>query len=161
MRKAFTTVELVITLALIGILAAMSAVTISTMISIQGNAGQTASTAEQVDKASRKIGEVVSFVSIENDACDFAVSASNESNITFINNADLAQYSLSFAGNKLEFATTYAGSDAYLKYSFVEQYSEIKSIIFSYDAALALLKVSFAPSSGAGITHMYSLEVLR
>ena len=160
-RKAFTTVELVITLALIGVLSAMSAVTIAAMVNIQGNAGQTASVTEQVDAASRKIAETLSFISVKNAVCDFEVSACEDSQITFENQVNSTEYCLGFAGNALNLTTNYAGSDPYLNYSYSENYTSIKSIVFSFDSALSLMKVVINPTSGSATTHMYSLEVLR
>lgn len=160
-RKGFTTVELVITLALIGVLSAMSAVTIAAMVNIQGNAGQTASVTEQVDAASRKIAETVSFISVKNAVCDFEVSACEDEQITFENRANSTEYCPGFAGTALNLTTNYAGSDPYLNYSYSEKYTSIKSIVFSYDLTLSLMKVVINPSSGSATTRMYSLEVLR
>ena len=131
------------------------------MVNIQGSAGQTASVTEQVDGAARKIAETVSFVSAKNAACDFAVTSCEETQIVFENQVDSAEYCVSFAGNALILTTDYSGSDPYLNYSYNEKYSSIKSIVFSYDSALSLMKVIINPTSGFATTHMYSLEVLR
>ncbi len=160
-RRGFTTVELVIAIALIGILSAMTIVSISAMVSIQNSASTSANATEQADQAKRKIADYVSFLSVKNSSCSFSYASSTNGSISFQNTIDSALYSLSFAEKTLSLSTTYTGSEDYLNYHFSESYSAIDSIAFSYDNTIGLLTATITPNGATALTHVYSLEVLK
>lgn len=160
-KKGFTVVELVITIALVGILSATAAITVSALVNIQSNISKTTSTQKDIEDASNNIKDAVSFVSVKNSICAFEIKACVESEITFTNTVDSADYSLSFAEKTLRFTSDYAGENEYLQYAFSNAYSTLKTIEFSYDASLHLLKATITPESGSTTNHVYPLEVLR
>ncbi len=160
-HRGFTTVELVVTIAVIGVLSAMTAVTIGAMVNVQNKASTTTAINQQLDSASEKIQELVSFVSVKNDVCQFGEPTCNEASIIFANTINSTTYSLNFAQKKLVLSNTYTGSVEYLKYAYTAEYSEINSMSFSYDSSLKMIKAVITPSNGAAVTHVYTLEVLR
>ena len=160
-KKGFTVVELVVTIALVGILAATTAITITATVRIQNEASEKTATAREVDEAATRIKEVVSFLSVQNDVCDFHFSGCTGTEVTFRNNADSASYTLGFAEKSLYLSNDYGGENRYFQYSFTLSYPHIEKIDFSFDSSLQLLTTVLHPLTGSPSTHAYSLEVLR
>ncbi|MBQ7250744.1 MAG: type II secretion system protein [Bacilli bacterium] len=160
-KKGFTVVELVVTIALVGILAATTAITITATVRIQSEASEKTATAREMDEAVTRIKEVVSYFSVQNDVCDFQFSGCTGTEVTFTNNADSASYTLGFAEKSLYLSNDYGGENRYFQYSFTLSYSHIEKIDFSYDSSLQLLTTILRPLNGSPSTHVYSLEVLR
>ena len=160
-KKGFTVVELVVTLALVGILTATTAITITATVRIQNEASEKTATAREMDEVATRVKEVVSFFSVKNDACDFQFSACSDSEITFENNAVSASYTLGFAEKSLFLSNNYTGENRYLQYAFSLSYPHLENIEFSYDSTLDLLTTVIHPYTGTPLTHTYALEVLR
>ena len=113
------------------------------------------------------IGEYVALISVDTRAKSdgsiatstptdryFEYSTGSKYEITFLCNG-IDEYKLSFSQEQHKLSIV---SPAY---SDNKVFSQLDSIEFKYDSAIALLVADLKPSSGTPITRAYSLEVLR
>ena len=150
-RKGFTLVEAVVTISIMSIVFALSAVVISNLITIQNkSADKTAENAE-IEKVESFINDYVSFVSLKTDSISFSYYQSTSDSIAFKTNDYI--YTLSFSDHELGVSNNYDGSVDYLKYSKSVSLKNTNSMVFSYSDTLSLLKVE---SKIGSHTHKYA-----
>ena len=138
-RKGFTLVEAVVTISIMSIVFALSAIVIANLITIQNkSADKTAENAE-ADKVESFISDYVSFVSIKTDSLSFSYYQSSDHDVSFKSNG--YTYTLAYSDNQLSVLNNYDGLNEYLQYEKTVTLKNTKSITFDYSSSLSLLKV--------------------
>ena len=169
-KRAFTTVELVITLALMGIFFALTAVTTSNITSIQKEMTSIALKNKELDSIDSLVKNYVSFLNLKTTkfSHEFNLSSSSENKLVFTTTFDNGDstfstydFSLVFSNNELSVTSTYPtdGEVDYLKYhdSLTTKYTE--SITFVFNSDLSLIKSTITQSSSRVFTYVYNVRV--
>ena len=140
-KKGFTLIEAVITIGVLSIVVAMTAVVISNMVRIQSASSTQYEANEEISKANKLAEEYVSFVSVNNSALSFDYSSHTNTSVTFSCGVDT--FSLKFLNQTLSYScdTTYSGDNEYLKQSNSIELKNVDAITFDYANDIKMLSM--------------------
>lgn len=159
-QKAFTLIEVVMSLGLIGIFFALTAVVVVGAANVQDFQARELAVDTELTKAQDFLDDVVSYVSVNTTSRKFVVSFSSESEISFECNSDTT-YTLRKSVNSIIFTNNYEGDDSYNNHSGSISFEELNVKNFAFDNTTYLFKVNFDVPDYGVISFAYSLEVLK
>ena len=159
-RKAFTVVEAAITLGILAIAFALSAVAFSNLSRIQTSATDQTVANRELNSIDEMVSRYVSFVSIKKSDVSFSyVDNSESNNVVFALNSS-TNYKLEFSNKTISITNDYSGEDNYFKFSDSKALSFINSVQFEYDVDLALLISEVNYLSNNTIRYSYVVRTL-
>ena len=154
-KKAFTIMEAVLTIGILSVAFALSAMAFSNLTRIQETATDQVVANRELNKIDDFVSEYVSFVSVKTNDISFNGNDVNDSNtVSFVLNST-TNYSLSFGNKKLSVINDYSGSETYFNYSNNLELEYVKDIKFSYDSNIGLLISSISYLSNKSIRYSY------
>ena len=160
-KKAFTLVEAVTTIAIMGVAFALTAICVSNMVKIENGASKQVAINNELAKANDSVNEYVSFVSVNTDDLSFSYKQSTESSVTFTDGTSDYTLSSSQEHKNLVFSSTYSGDNPYLSKTFSYSFKYISHITFSFDSSISLLVGRFfVEERTVPYTYSYVLETL-
>ena len=128
-KKAFTVIELTVTLAILAISFSLSAVVVVSLNSTQQHTNEIITINNEIQNASDFIEEFVSFISLDDPTNKVKC---NDQNVKFYHNSSI--YTLGFSENVLSAKTeNYSGIVEYFDYNKSISLQNITSIQFSYN----------------------------
>ena len=154
-RKAFTLIEAVITIGILSVSLALSAVAFSNLGRIQETATDQVVANRELNKADEFVSRYVSFVSIKTDDISFSSTDTSSSNTIVFTLNGTTNYNLSFIDKRLSVSNDYSGESDYFKYSESEEMKYISEIVFDYDSSLGLLISSVKYLNNKNIRYSY------
>lgn len=156
-RKGFTLLETIVTIGIIGLVATMTGVGISSLASLQNGASEHVAIQQDLESADNFIKKYVSTVDVNTSARQFLYQPTDSNPVRFAvfeNGNDTGNYyCLSFANNSL----TTAGTGFENKTLSVPN---IRSITFTYDSSIALLVASISIKSEVSYRYAYPLRAM-
>ena len=159
-RKGFTVVEAAITLGILAIAFALSAVAFSNLSRIQTSATDQTVANRELNSIDEMVSRYVSFISIKKSDFSFSyVDNSESNNVVFTLNSS-TNYKLEFSNKTISITNDYSGEDNYFKFSDSKALSFINSVQFEYDVDLALLISEVNYLSNKTIRYSYVVRTL-
>lgn len=140
-KRGFTVVELVATLALLGISTSLVVVVISNLANIQNASSDQYVIQDELNKIDNFTNDYISFVSLNNSDTSFAYYSSDNKSLTFRYN-NLYEYIFSYANSKLLITNNYDGSVDYFYKAGELSLKYTSNISFNYNDELNLFKLS-------------------
>lgn len=139
-RKGFTIIELVITIAILGVSTALTAVVISSATKVQQSTATQYEYNNTVNGIDSLLRDYVSFISVNDEKSSFTFFSCTDDKISFKHGG--YEYYLSYEFNSFVFSTDYNGEDDYFKKNITLDVSYVDDVVFSYYSDTALLTLS-------------------
>ena len=156
-RKGFTLLETIVTIGIIGLVATMTGVGISSLASLQNGASEHVAIQQDLESADNFIKKYVSTVDVNTSARKYQHHETALNSVRFDvfedGNDTGNYYLLSFENNSL----TAAGTGFENKTLSVPN---IRSITFNYESSIALLVVSISAKSEVSYRYAYPLRAM-
>ena len=138
-RRAFTVVELVVTIGILAIAFGLSVGLIVTMNSIQNaNADETNKSKELTD-FNDAVSSYISFVSLNTDDVSFTYDSADSTTNKIVFNYSTYHFDLKFNNSTLSMSSNYDGSNSYFEKTFQKNFSYITAVSFAYTSSLGQL----------------------
>ena len=152
-RKGFTLLETIVTIGIIGLVATMTGVGISSLASLQNGASEHVAIEQDLESADNFIKKYVSTVDVNTSARKFLYQPTGPNSVRFDDSGTDNYYLLSFGNNSL----TTGGTGFENKTLSVPN---IRSITFNYESSIALLVVSISAKSEVSYRYAYPLRAM-
>lgn len=136
-RKGFTIVELVMTIAILGVSTALTVLVIANVTNIQRSSTNQFVYSKQLKAIDDIANDYVSFVSLNNSAVDFNYVTDTTSSITF--KCDDYLYILSYSNHIFGITNNYDGADEYFAKTENANVDVVDDVVFSYYPELGQL----------------------
>ena len=159
LRKGFTIIEMVITIAILGVAFGLSAVAFSNLTRIQNSAANQLVVSREIDKIDEVTNEYISLVSLNTPSVkfDYANVESGERYVTFSEDDPTPSfsYTLKFENSSIAYFSFYSGDNDFLKKHRGESFKHINDVTMSYSQSLALLTLDIKYSGSKNIRYSY------
>lgn len=153
-RKGFTLLETIITIGIIGLVATMTGVGISSLASLQNGASEHVAIQQDLESADNFIKKYVSTVDVNTSARQFEYHQLTDlSSVRFNVSGTDNYYLLSFENNSLTTGGT--GFD-----NKTLSVPNIRSVTFTYESSIALLVASISAKSEVSYRYAYPLRAM-
>lgn len=159
LRKGFTIVEMVVTIAILSVAFGLSAVAFSNLSRIQSSATTQLAISREIDKINKVVNEYISIVSLRTSSIkfDYEHVESGVDYVTFKEDDANPSYSytLRSANSTIAYFSNYSGDNEYLKKHRVESFKNINEVTMNYNQSLALLVLDIKYSGTKNIRYSY------
>ena len=157
LKKGFTLVEMVVTLAIIGVASALTVIVVTNLVNSQNASSNQYVYSKEMDLIDKTANEFVSFVSVNDSDASFTYKSQTETSVTFTYKT--YDYTFSFSGDALRLTNTYDGDVDYFKKTFVKEIKYATNFSFSFDTSSALLKIQYNLNKATN-TNTYVVRTL-
>lgn len=140
-KKGFTLVEMVVTLAIIGVSSALTVIVVTNLVNSQNASSNQYAYSKEMDIIDKTANEFVSFISINDSDASFTYKSQSETSVTFT--YDTYDYTFSFSDKALRLTNNYDGEEAYFRKTFIKTLEYATNFVFSFDESSALLKIQY------------------
>ena len=141
-KKGFTLVEMVVTLAIIGVSSALTVIVVTNLVNSQNASSNQYAYSKEMDIIDKTANEFVSFVSINNSDASFTYKSQSETSVTFTYD-NTYDYTFCFSDKALRLTNNYDGEEAYFRKTFIKTLEHATNFVFSFDVSSALLKIQY------------------
>ena len=167
-KKGFTLIEVVVTLAILGVSFALTGIVVSQLTGVQNATSVLVSHETVFDNADRLISEYVSYVSVVTPSLSFQIAGSSSSVVSFEGRSypdpddrDVyasAAFSLTFDSTAKNLTVTSSSSETLEGYLAKSDWSVVKgmeTVEFTYDASISLLTAVITINENLSRTFAY------
>ena len=167
-RKGFTLLETIVTIGIIGLVATMTGVGISSLASLQNGASEHVAIQQDLESADNFIKKYVSTVDVNTSARQFLYQSTDLNSVRFnVSGTDVSgtdnYYLLSFENNSLTtsfFKNNSLTTDGTGFENKTLSVPNIRSVTFTYESSIALLVASISAKSEVSYRYAYPLRAM-